>query len=153
MENQKKNNILLTFLAGAAAGAVLGILFAPDRGSNTRKKITDQTMDFTNDLQESGTKILDSLDDLRERVMNIVSDITGGNLVSAGLGALQIRGNWNDIKRKLKREYSNLTDEDLNYSEGMENELVVNLQKKLGKSKDVIIDMINSFQSEKQSQH
>lgn len=153
MENQKKNNILLTFLAGAAAGAVLGILFAPDRGSNTRKKITDQTMDFTNDLQESGTKILDSLDDLRERVMNIVSDITGGNLVSAGLGALQIRGNWNDIKRKLKREYSNLTDEDLNYSEGMENELVGNLQKKLGKSKDVIIDMINSFQSEKQSQH
>jgi uncharacterized protein YjbJ (UPF0337 family) len=49
-----------------------------------------------------------------------------------------IKGNWNELKGKLKQKYGNLTDDDLMYSEGRENEMLGKLQKKLGKSKDEI---------------
>ena len=35
----KKSNVVLGVLAGAAIGALVGILFAPDKGTNTRKKL------------------------------------------------------------------------------------------------------------------
>ncbi|MES2812343.1 MAG: YtxH domain-containing protein [Bacteroidota bacterium] len=44
-------NILLGILAGAAVGAGLGILFAPDKGANTRKKIKDGFDDVTENLK------------------------------------------------------------------------------------------------------
>jgi uncharacterized protein YjbJ (UPF0337 family) len=49
-----------------------------------------------------------------------------------------IKGNWNELKGKLKQNYGNLTDDDLIYAEGKEDEMVGRLQKKLGKSKDEI---------------
>ncbi|HET6244735.1 MAG: YtxH domain-containing protein [Bacteroidetes bacterium] len=152
-QNQNKNNFLFTFLAGAAAGAVLGILYAPDKGETTRKKISDQAKDFTDNLEESGSKVMGSLDDIMGRVVNMFSELKGGEWMSAGIDAIWLKGNWNDIKGKLKKKYANLTDEDLNYVSGMENELIGKLQKKLGKTKDDIIDLINNFRSEKQSQH
>lgn len=47
--------IVLGVLAGIAAGAVLGILFAPDKGSNTRKNICKRSEDFKEDINESFT--------------------------------------------------------------------------------------------------
>jgi len=49
-----------------------------------------------------------------------------------------IKGNWNELKGKLKQKFGNLTDDDLMYSEGREDEMLGKLQKKLGKSKDEI---------------
>jgi uncharacterized protein YjbJ (UPF0337 family) len=51
---------------------------------------------------------------------------------------LTFKGNWNVIKGKLKQQYSNLTDDDLKYVEGKEDELLGRLQKKIGKSKSEI---------------
>jgi len=48
----------------------------------------------------------------------------------------KIKGNWNIIKGRLKQEYAELTDDDLAYEEGKEEELMGRLQKKLGKTKD-----------------
>jgi len=48
MENKSK--ILLALLFGAAAGAVLGVLFAPDSGENTRSKVKKWAEDMEDDL-------------------------------------------------------------------------------------------------------
>jgi uncharacterized protein YjbJ (UPF0337 family) len=45
-----------------------------------------------------------------------------------------VKGNWNQLKGKLKQKYADLTDDDLLYIEGKEDELFGRLQKKLGKS-------------------
>ena len=49
-----------------------------------------------------------------------------------------IKGNWNELKGKLKQKYADLTDDDLMYAEGKEDELYGKLQQKLGKTKDEI---------------
>jgi uncharacterized protein YjbJ (UPF0337 family) len=58
---------------------------------------------------------------------------------------LQFKGSWNEIKGKLKQQYGNLTDDDLVFAEGKEDELLGRLQKKLGKSKDEVRQMIEKF--------
>lgn len=58
---------------------------------------------------------------------------------------LRIKGNWNQIKGKLKQEYADLTDDDLTYVEGKEDELLGRLQEKTGRSKDELRDRINNY--------
>ena len=54
------------------------------------------------------------------------------------MNKLTIEGNWNEIKGKLKQKYGELTDNDLTFAKGKEDEMYGRLQKKLGKSKDEI---------------
>ncbi len=49
---------------------------------------------------------------------------------------LAIKGNWNELKGKLKQKYGTLTDDDLIFSEGKEDELLGKLQQKTGKTKE-----------------
>jgi len=58
---------------------------------------------------------------------------------------LQLKGNWNELKGKLKQKYGQLTDDDLRFSEGKEDELLGRLQKKLGKSKEELRTEIESL--------
>ncbi len=51
---------------------------------------------------------------------------------------LKIKGTWNEAKGKLKQSYGNLTDDDLLYAEGKEDELYGRLQVKLGKSRQEV---------------
>lgn len=52
------------------------------------------------------------------------------------MNKLEIKGNWNQIKGKLKQKYGDLTDDDLTFAEGKEEELLGRLQKRLGKTKE-----------------
>ena len=56
----------------------------------------------------------------------------------------KIKGNWNEMKGKLKQQYGQLTDNDLTYVEGKEDELYGRLQKKLGKTKDQVKEMFDT---------
>ena len=49
---------------------------------------------------------------------------------------LIVKGTWNTVKGKLKQAYGNLTDDDLKYEEGKEDELLGRLQQKTGKTMD-----------------
>ena len=49
---------------------------------------------------------------------------------------LRLKGNWNELKGKLKQQYADLTDDDLTYVEGKEDELLGKLQKKTGRARD-----------------
>jgi uncharacterized protein YjbJ (UPF0337 family) len=47
-----------------------------------------------------------------------------------------VKGGWNEVKGKLKQKYAQLTDDDLTFTEGKEDELLGRLQQKLGKTKE-----------------
>ena len=49
---------------------------------------------------------------------------------------LQMKGSWNEVKGKLKQKYGQLTDDDLMFADGKEDELLGRLQKRLGRTKD-----------------
>ncbi len=49
-----------------------------------------------------------------------------------------LKGNWNKLKGTLKQKYAQLTDDDLKYVEGKEEELIGRIQKKLGLTKEAV---------------
>ncbi len=53
---------------------------------------------------------------------------------------LRIKGKWNQLKGRLKQEWADLTDDDLLYVEGEEDELYGRLQEKTGKTADELND-------------
>lgn len=58
---------------------------------------------------------------------------------------LQVKGTWNELKGKLKQKYGELTDDDLVFAEGKEDELYGRLQKRLGKTKEQIREEIEKL--------
>lgn len=58
---------------------------------------------------------------------------------------LELKGNWNIIKGRLKQKYANLTDDDLRYEDGKDDELIGRIQKKTGQSREEIIHYIKSL--------
>lgn len=55
--------VLLGVLAGLAAGAMIGVLFAPDKGTVTRKNITKKGEDYADAVKEKFNEFLDSISD------------------------------------------------------------------------------------------
>jgi uncharacterized protein YjbJ (UPF0337 family) len=49
---------------------------------------------------------------------------------------LKLKGSWNEVKGKLKQKYGQLTDDDLTFAEGKQDEFLGRLQQKLGKTKE-----------------
>lgn len=58
---------------------------------------------------------------------------------------LKLKGQWNEIKGKLKQKYGQLTDDDLTFAEGKDDEMLGRLQKKLGRAKEDIRKEIESL--------
>ena len=58
---------------------------------------------------------------------------------------LELKGNWNQLKGKIKQQHANLTDDDLEYEDGKDDELVGRIQEKLGKTRDEVIKWLKSL--------
>lgn len=58
---------------------------------------------------------------------------------------LNLKGTWNEVKGKIKQKYADLTDDDLLYEEGKDDELIGRIQKKVGKTKEEVKDWIESL--------
>jgi uncharacterized protein YjbJ (UPF0337 family) len=57
----------------------------------------------------------------------------------------ELLGNWNEKKGKLQQRFATLTDNDLLFLKGKENEIIGKLQAKLGKTKEEIIKIISEL--------
>jgi len=58
---------------------------------------------------------------------------------------LKLKGSWNEVKGKLKQKYGQLTDDDLAFAEGKQDEVLGRLEQKLGKSKEGLRKEIESL--------
>ncbi len=67
--------ILLGFLAGAVAGAAIGILFAPDKGSETRRKIADESQDLADNLKGKFNNLVDGVKEKFSSVRSEAEDV------------------------------------------------------------------------------
>ena len=60
------------------------------------------------------------------------------------MNKLQIKGDWNIAKGRLKKKYGQLTDDDLRYQEGQEDELIGRIQKRTGDTKEAVEQFIDA---------
>ena len=70
--------VIVALLAGMAAGAALGILFAPDSGTETRDKLSESLKTLGDSIKETAAKEIDNLVGLKDKVVdNIKSKVKG----------------------------------------------------------------------------
>lgn len=58
---------------------------------------------------------------------------------------LKLKGNFDELKGKMKKEYADLTDDDLLYEEGQQDEWLGKIQQKVGKTKEQVIEWIDKL--------
>jgi gas vesicle protein len=94
--NMRTGKVVLGTLAGLAIGATAGILFAPKKGSKTRKQIIDKGEDYVDELKSGFDKIFDSL---TEKFKSTKKDAEG--LVDKG------KAKYDDAKKDVKNAAEN----------------------------------------------
>ena len=72
------SKVIAALLVGLAAGAALGILFAPEKGNETRDKLSESLKSLGDTIKETASKELDSLLGLKDKVVeNIKTKLNG----------------------------------------------------------------------------
>ncbi|MBX3730957.1 MAG: CsbD family protein [Verrucomicrobiae bacterium] len=62
------------------------------------------------------------------------------------MNTLTIKGDWNIAKGKLKQKWAQLTDDDLQFVEGKEEELVGRIQRRTGQTRDAVEEVLRETQ-------
>ena len=69
------SKILVGFLAGAAVGALAGVLMAPDKGSATRKKLAGKAGDISDSIRDSFSNLIQGVKDTYSSVQDDVEEL------------------------------------------------------------------------------
>lgn len=75
---------LLAFLSGAALGAVIGILYAPDKGEKTRKVIVKKSKDFKDAVTERLEDLVESAEEIVDELKDTAADFVQGRKNESG---------------------------------------------------------------------
>ena len=67
------------------------------------------------------------------------------------MNTLEIKGDWNIIKGKLKQRWAKLTDNDLHYTEGKQEEYIGRIQKLTGETREVVENALKEFSTASES--
>lgn len=94
----KTSKVVLGTVAGLAAGAIAGILFAPEKGSETRKQIKDKSNDYVGNLKSKLDELRDSLSQKTESIKN-----DAGRLFDKG------KDNYHNSKKEVKNAAAKFT--------------------------------------------
>ena len=70
-------------------------------------------------------------------------------LKTSAMDRLELKGRWHELKGKVKQAQGDLTDDDLRYEEGKDEELFGRLQNKLGKTRDQVIDWLRGLDKDR----
>ncbi len=68
----KTSRVVLGIVAGAAVGALIGILFAPDKGANTRGRLVRKGEDFVGDLKDKVNRYRDQASEVVEKFADTI---------------------------------------------------------------------------------
>lgn len=71
----KSNNTLMSLIAGACAGIIAGILFAPDKGERTRKEFTKKGRDYADMARDELEEYLDYMKEKYEGTKRQAEDL------------------------------------------------------------------------------
>lgn len=116
-------------LCTLSALLVIGLLIScRDNEVTTREEIREEVRDAVRDAKE----------EVAETRREVVDTTT------ASPERLHWKGNWNETKGKIKQRFADLTDDDLLYQEGQEDEMLGRLQQRLGKTREEIEAILNN---------
>jgi len=73
----KTGSLVLGLVAGVAVGATLGVLFAPDKGSATRRRISGITSDIKDDMADTWDDLTDTISEKIAGIKDTIVNVTG----------------------------------------------------------------------------
>ncbi len=127
--DSNSTKVLGMLVAGAATGAAIGLLLAPDKGSETREKLYKKSNEVAGDLEKR-------LEEINKGIKNQI------DTSRKELADMMENGNWYQMRGKVKKNLSTLTGSSLLFAKGKKDEMLSKLSSKVGKSKEEIEDIL-----------
>jgi|GEM_PF-157324 len=93
-------------------------------------------------VEEAREETREEAQEVREKAAEVREEVSEN--LTASPESLAWKGNWNEVKGKLKQRFADLTDDDLLYQEGKEEELYGRLQQRLGKTRAEIDEILKN---------
>ncbi len=124
--------------------AVLALAL-PACEKKTTEQVKEDARDAKEAVKEDAQKAKESIKRDAREAKDAIKDAAQDAKDKSAPTRLKIRGNWDEAKGKLKQKFAQLTDDDLLYTEGKEDELYGRLEKRLGKNREEVQKLLEDL--------